>query len=156
VIDLHRDIVGSGRGHVDFNAVWGRLAPGWPAGAYRLDAVDELVFHLVHMSRNRLCGPLIQVVDAARLIARQTTPLHTVIDRARSWGLGASASAALAYCHDVLAARRRPGGWLGPSNREAIAAQAELPRKLVFDLATAGSLSQLAARALAFATSRFN
>jgi hypothetical protein len=148
VVDLHRDIIGSGRSRIDLDAVWGRVIPGWPAHAWHLEPVDALVFHLVHMARNRLCGPLIQVVDAARLLERADAT--AALARARGWGIEASVRPALRYCRDVLDDASRPGGWLCPSLDDVLAVrQPSTLRKLVFDVATAGSVRQLAARAVA-------
>jgi hypothetical protein len=128
--------------------------PGWPSGALALDPSDALVFHLVHMIRSRLCGPLIQVVDAARLLA--TCDEARALERARAWRIEGSVRLALRYCRDVLAGARHPGGWLGPAADDAVAArQPPAWRKLAFDIATAGSPSQLAARVLGYGASRF-
>lgn len=154
VIDLHRHIVAAGRSQIDLDAVWRRVTPGWPDGASRLEANDALVFHLVHMIRNRLCGPLIQVVDAARLLERADA--GTALSRADAWGIGPACRLALRFCRDVLAGRARPGGWLGPAPDDVLAArQPHAARKLMFDLATAGSPRQLAARVLGYGLSRF-
>jgi hypothetical protein len=153
VIDLHRGIVGAGRSRIDVDAVWKRARAGWPAGALRLEAADELAFHLVHMIRSRLRGPLIQVVDAARLFERCDVAL--VLERADEWRIGGAVRLALRYVRDLLAGAPRPGGWLGPSPGEAIAAQQPRAwRKLVFDVVTAGSPGQLAARVLGYGASR--
>jgi hypothetical protein len=151
IIDLHRGIIGAGRAHVDLDAVWERAREGWPQGACRFDPADELVFHLVHMARSRLCGPLIQVVDTARMLSRDNTISAVALGRARAWGLGRAASVALRFCRDVLDNRPRAGGWLGPSDDDVLAArQPSGPRKLAFDVAIAGSASQLAARVLGY------
>jgi len=156
VIDLHRNIVGLGRSRIDLDAVWQRTVAGWPDGASRLDPSDELVFHLVHMTRNRLCGPLIQVVDAARLLARLSeASISIAIARGHEWGLAVPVELALRFCRELLAGARHPGGWLGPSADDVLRVrQPSTVRKIVFDLATAGSPSQLAARAVAYARSR--
>src|SRR5262249_16805873 len=86
VLDVHRGILGRGRSRIDLGSVWARARPGWPQGALRLDPGDELVFHLVHMLRNRLCGPLIQVIDCARLLKR--TEETVVLQRSDAWRIG--------------------------------------------------------------------
>ncbi len=152
VIDLHRGIIGKGRSRIDDDGVWARARQGWPARAWRLDPVDELVFHFVHMARNRLCGPLVQVVDAARLL-RQLPGADpgSALVRAREWGVDALVRPALRFCRDIRDGSPRPGGWLRPPTDDLIAVrQPSLPRKLVFDVATAGSLMQLAARAAGY------
>lgn len=149
VIDLHRGVIGTGRSRIVADEVWERVVPGWPAGASRLDPADELVFHLVHMARNRLCGPLVQVVDAARLLDR--TDAKLALARARAWGIDALVRTALRYCREILDGAPQPGGWLRPAARDVLAVrQPSLARKLVFDVATAGSLAQLAARAVGY------
>jgi hypothetical protein len=146
VVDLHRGIVGAGRSRIDIAAVWARAVPGWPAGALRLEDADALVFHLAHMIRSRLRGPLIQVVDAARLLER--CDVEVALARADAWRIG-SVRIALRYVRDVLAGAAHPGGWLGPSEDEILDARQPSPaRKVVFDVATAGSPQQLVARAL--------
>ena len=153
VIDLHHGILGPGRSRMDLEHVWTRATPGWPHDGLRLDPVDELVFHLVHMARNRLCGPLIQIVDASRLFAR--CDRERALVRARDWGLAPAVKLAMRYCIDVLAGTSEPGGWLGPRSHDVLAVQQPSTlRKIMFDIATAGSASQLAARIRAYAMSR--
>lgn len=148
VIDLHRDIVGTGRSQIDLDAVWSRVVPGWPKRAWRLEPVDELVFHLVHMARNRLCGPLVQVVDASRLLQRADA--LAALARAKEWGIEAAVRPALRFCRDIVDDVPHPGGWLSPSPGDLLAVQQPSTlRKLVFDVATAGSMRQLASRAVA-------
>ena len=159
VIDLHRGIVGRGRSRIDLDAVWRRTSPGWPSGALRLDPVDELVFHLLHMARNRLCGPLIQVVDVARLIERlpRRDP-ENALRLARTWRVGPAAEAALRFSCNVLDARGDLRlGIVGPTEENVLAAgQPSILRKLVFDVSTAGSVSQLATRVIAYGASRLS
>jgi hypothetical protein len=145
VIDLHRDILPTGRGRIALDDLWARTREGWPAGARRLDPVDELVFHLVHMVRNRLCGPLVHVVDAARLLERASA--DAARERAMEWKIEAGVGAALAYCRSILDETAEP--WLRPPDDDVLfARQPNAARKLVFDVATAGSVRQLAARAI--------
>jgi hypothetical protein len=147
VIDLHRGIIGAGRSRIDIAAVWSRAVEGWPAGALQLEPADELVFHLVHMIRCRLRGPLIQVVDAARLLDR--CDVAVALERARAWRMSGSVRLALRYVRDVLAGVTYPGGWLGPPADEILEARQPSPvRKLIFDVATAGSPGRLVARML--------
>jgi len=154
VIDVHHGILGDGRSRVDLGAVWQRTRPGWPDGAERLEPADELAFHLLHMTRNRLCGPLIQVIDAGRLAERDAA-VDIALKRAASWGVGAAARLAWRFVGDVLADRETPGGVFGPRVSDVLAVrQPPTLGKLVFDVATAGSLRQLAARVVAFGRSR--
>jgi hypothetical protein len=151
-IDLHRDILPVGRSKIALDDVWSRARDGWPNGARRLDPVDELVFHLAHMARNRLCGPLIQIVDAAYLCEHAT--LEAAMERATEWRISAAVGAAAAYSSWVFGGASRP--WLAPSDDAiAFAYQMPLRNKLVFDVATAGSARQLVARAIGAGWQRF-
>jgi len=144
-IDLHRNILPLGRSRIALDEVWARTRPGWPDGARRLEPVDELVFHFVHMARNRLCGPLIQVVDAARLLEHASA--EDAIARARHWRVGGAVSVSAAYCAGILDGRPMPR--LAPADDDALFARQPMRRrKLVFDVATAGSVQQLAARVI--------
>ena len=154
VVDLHRSILAPGRGRIDLDAVWSRMSPGWPAGAEALDPLDALVFHLVHMARNRLRVPLIQVVDFARLAARVADPDAALV-RASEWRVRPAVELALRFCRSILADRQdRPAGWLGPTHEEL--ARFEEPtvgKKIAFDVATAGSVLQLVSRAVGYGAS---
>jgi hypothetical protein len=144
-IDLHRDILPVGRGRVALDDVWARTRDGWPEGARRLDPVDELVFHFAHMARNRLCGPLIQVVDASRLLEHAS--IDAAMQRAAEWRIGASVGVAAAFCSWILDGAFRPQ--LAPTDEDIVFAhQPALAHKLVFDVATAGSVQAVAARAI--------
>jgi hypothetical protein len=153
-LDLHWNIIGRGRGRVDLDAVWDRAIPGSPAGLHYLEPCDGLAFHLIHLARNRLRLPLVNVVDAARLLER-ADPSES-LGRARAWGLGAAAELALRFCLSILEDRPgRPAGWLGPS-REDITHLAEetTARKVLFDVVTAGSPRQLTSRLMHFGANR--
>jgi hypothetical protein len=150
-VDLHRDIMPIGRGRIAHDELWARTRPGWPAGARRLDSVDELVFHLAHMARGRLCGPLVQVVDAARLL--EHAGATQALERARQWKIGAPVSVALAFCRAIIDGTSLP--WLAPADDDVLfARQPGVARKLLFELATSGSPRQLAARTLGAAFQR--
>jgi hypothetical protein len=146
VIDLHRNIVGQGRSQIDLDALWSRTSPPDAVGLRRLDPTDELVFHLVHIARNRLRGPLMHVVDFARLERR--TSASEALARAREWGIEAAVRIAYRFCRQVLDGdARRPGGWLGPTLDDiALFNDWTAARKLLFDLATAGPPRQTLAR----------
>ncbi|HEY1813806.1 MAG TPA: nucleotidyltransferase family protein [Kofleriaceae bacterium] len=144
-IDLHRDIVPAGRGRVALDDVWDRTRDGWPHGARRLEPTDELVFQLVHMARNRLCGPMIQVVDAARLLEHASG--EAALARASEWQLDAAVHAALMYCRAVLDDTSLPRV-VPPADDVLFARQPRAVHKLVFDVATAGSLRHVIARAI--------
>lgn len=146
VIDLHWNIIGPGRSRIDLDEVWDRASGGWPAGAERLEAVDALTFHLVHLARNRLRLPLINVVDAARLM--ESASGEAALDRAQAWGLHVPVKLALRFCASILSDRPgRPAGWLGPSREDAaLISEQSMPSKVIFDLVAAGSPRQLASR----------
>jgi hypothetical protein len=146
MIDLHWNIIGPGRARIDLDAVWSRTQDSWLDGACELEARDALVFHLVHLARNRLRLPLINVVDASRLF--ELAEPEAALARAESWGLRTPVSLALAYCQHILdGSEGRPAGWLGPSRDEvALLAEPSAPRKLIFDILVAGSPRQLASR----------
>lgn len=150
-LDLHRSILPTGRGRLALDEIWARTRPGWPEGARRLESTDELVFHLLHMVRDRLCGPLIQVVDAARLLEHAS--VRDALDRAESWRVDAAVAAAATYCVAILDETRMPR--LAPSEREVLFSwQPTRARKLVFDIRTAGSVQQLVARLVGAAMQR--
>ncbi|HEY1552728.1 MAG TPA: nucleotidyltransferase family protein [Kofleriaceae bacterium] len=151
-IDLHRNILPVGRSKIALADVWSRTRAGWPTGTRRLEPVDELVFHLAHMARNRLSGPLIQVVDAARLLEHAS--LEAAMARAAEWRIDAAVGAAASFCSWVLGVASRPR--LAPSD-DAIAFAYQMParHKLVFDVMTAGSARQLLARAIGAGFQRF-
>jgi hypothetical protein len=152
-IDLHRSILSVGRSAIAIDEIWARTRPGWPAGARRLEPVDELIFHLAHMARNRLCGPLVHVVDAARLLER-ISDIADVHARARAWQIHAAIDVALAYCRAIIDDTQLP--WLGPASEDALLVrQPRVARKLIFDVATAGSARQLAARVIGAGFQRF-
>lgn len=92
-IDLHRSIVQPWRSRVDVAALWQRAAPG-ADGFWRLDPVDEAVIHLGHIARHELMVPVINYVDAARLLDR--VDRAAIEDRARAFRLGRGVRAALA------------------------------------------------------------
>jgi hypothetical protein len=150
-IDLHWNIIAPGRSRIDLAALWSRArsAP-WPAGAERLEPIDAAVFHLVHLARNRLRLPLMNVVDTARLL--EHADANAVLDRARSWGVGRAVALALRFCNSILDGRDdRPAGWLGPTLDDVAQLRPDgLASKALFDIATAGSPRQLASRVLHF------
>jgi hypothetical protein len=151
IIDLHRNIVGQGRSRIDLDAVWSRSSPPDARGLRRLDPTDELVFHLIHLVRNRLRGPLMHVVDFVRL--EQRASATDALARAREWGVDSAVGLALRFCRNIVAGTaERPGGLLGPSLEDlALFEHASAAQKLLFDLATAGSPRQVVARIAAYA-----
>jgi hypothetical protein len=103
-IDLHRSIVQPYRSRIDVAALWRRAVPG-DDGLWRLDPVDEVVIHLGHVARHELMVPVINYVDAARLLAR--VDRAAVEERARAFRLGRGVRAALAMT-DALTRDARP------------------------------------------------
>jgi hypothetical protein len=147
VLDLHWNIIAPGRSRIDLERVWSRTRPGWPEGAESLEATDALVFHLVHLARNRLRLPLVNVVDGARLL--ELADRDTALERAASWGLKRAANHALRFIDAILHGMTgdRPGGWPGPTWAElAVLSRPGPLAKVLFDTVTAGSWRQLAAR----------
>jgi Uncharacterised nucleotidyltransferase len=151
VIDLHTSILVAGRSRIDLDAVWSRAVPGWPNGAERLEPVDELTFHLLHMARNRLHGPLLHVVDATRLASRGS--IDQALDRARIWGVGTAARVAWRFVESIV--EQSNSGLLAPKPVDVVAmTPPSAIRKIVFDVATSGGPKQLARRTLALALAR--
>jgi hypothetical protein len=149
-IDLHWNIIAPGRSRIDLAAIWSRTIAGSFEHSESLEPIDALVFHLVHLARNRLRLPLMNVVDTARLLERADA--NASLARARSWGLGAATELALRFCTSILTERAgRPAGWLGPSLDEIVQiSDGSLAAKIAFDIATAGSPKQLASRVVHF------
>ena len=143
IIDLHRGFVSQFRGHIDIAAVLVRATPTGPFGSLRLSTVDELAFHLIHMWRGRLCGPLVQIIDLHRL-ARHADP-EAALARAAEWGFGRGARRAYRYYRSILAEDID----LHFATEDDIiqARQPSVARRLAFDIATADSPRDLAAHA---------
>ncbi|HEY0250685.1 MAG TPA: hypothetical protein VGC41_04130, partial [Kofleriaceae bacterium] len=108
-----------------------------------LDLIDELAFHLVHMVRSRLCGPLIQIVDLHRLAQR--TNLDAALDRTAEWSLRRGAERAVAYYRSIMAgAPELPFSTLQDVLEGR---QPSISRRIAFELAAAESPRQILARA---------
>jgi hypothetical protein len=116
-IDLHRSIVQPWRSRVDVEALWRRAVP-MAAGLWRLDPVDEVVIHLGHIARHELMVPVINYVDAARLLDR--VDRVAVEQRAAAFRLGRGVRAALAMTDAIV--RGAPlAGRILPSMHEVFA-----------------------------------
>jgi hypothetical protein len=155
VIDVHRSILAPGRSSIDLEAVWSRTTnDGWPAGTERLDITDELVFHFVHMARNRLRGPLIHVVDAERLLRR--ADIGVAARRAREWRLSVMFELVRRFVADTMDLRREQvGGRFGPTRDElALFVEPTTMQKIAFDLAVSESPTQILARSVSFGANR--
>jgi hypothetical protein len=157
VIDLHWNIIAPGRGRIDLDAVWARTVAGWPRGAEQLELTDMLVFHLVHLARNRLLLPLVNVVDAARMLERGADP-ELAIERARAWGLGFAAMIGVRFCTEILGGtEQQPAGWLGPSHEDIVLLrESSAVRSVLFEIALAGGPLQLAARAFGLGANKLH
>lgn len=153
-LDLHWNIIAPGRSRIDLEGLWGRTQPGWPDGAEQLEPIDALVFHLVHLARNRLRLPLMNVVDTARLCERADA--DAALARARAWGLGSASALALRFCRSIIAGdQRRPAGRIGPTLDDVAQLRSgTIAEKIAFDVATAGSPTQLASRVVHFAANK--
>lgn len=139
-LDLHWNIIGPGRARIDLDAVWNRVSVD-EDGLCQLEPADALTFHLIHLARNRLRLPLVNVVDAARLLER--TSREEMLSRARSWGLERPVALALQFCDDLCAGRAPTG----ISRADiTLVAQSSPASKVRFDLQMAGSASQALAR----------
>lgn len=154
VIDLHWSIIGRGRSDVDLEGIWRRARPGWPDGAEHLEPIDSLAFHLIHLSRNRLSLPLVNVIDTARML--EHVEASAAVARAHAWGLQRACAIALKFCASIIGGRwQRPAGWFGPSTQEIVALdQPDVLRKILFDTVVAGSPRQLAMRMIALGVNR--
>jgi hypothetical protein len=109
-IDLHRNIVQPLRSRVDVRGLWQRAAPAVERsdGALRLDPVDELVVHLIHIARHELMVPLINYVDGARLLERVPGGRSAVVARAERFRAGRAVGAALAMTDAMWSERSFP------------------------------------------------
>jgi hypothetical protein len=158
VIDLHHDFISTGRGRIDHDAMWERMVPGWPRGAFWLDPVDAHAFHLVHLARNRLRGPLMHLVDAAWLLERvpgQNAEL--TLARAKEWGLFRAVRLAHQFAEAILQGASGRAVPLGPTLQEiAVFEHQPVWQKLAFDAATTDSLRQLAARIVSYGSNRWS
>lgn len=119
-IDLHRSIMQPLRSRIDIDALWrrARQAAERTEPALRLHPVDEAVLHLAHVARHELRVPVINYVDAARLLTR--APEDEVMDRARAFRLGRAVQAAMTMTH-ALAQGHDPAWSILPARDEILA-----------------------------------
>ena len=133
-IDLHRSIMQPWRARIDVPGLWrrARVVPNRPGGVMALDPIDEAVIHLAHMARHELRVPLINYIDAVRLLKDAGTGQHhtrrDVVDRAGEFRLGRAITEALAMT-DALAAGRSLERSVLPSTNEILSHQ-RVPRSL--------------------------
>lgn len=97
-LDLHRSMVQPWRSSIDLDAVWRRMEPAaeQPAGVFRLEAVDEIVFHLTHIARHELLAGPLAYIDLHRLFRRYGASREAVMKRASEYRLGRAATAVMA------------------------------------------------------------
>ena len=120
-VDLHVAFSGARRHRLDLNAVWQRAvpAPDWP-GAVRLDPVDDLLTHYLHMARSGFIVPVVSYVDAFRLEARLDHAAWRVFERrARAYRILRSTRAARHLAHAFLQ-DRAPGVPFVPRPRRVL------------------------------------
>ena len=88
-IDLHQNIEQPWRSRIDLHEVWARAVPAEDVpGARRLERVDQLLFHLTHMSRSELMVPLMNYIDAAALERRlSAADIEELMERTRRYGV---------------------------------------------------------------------
>ena len=144
IVDLHQTFVSQSHAGLDISGVFERATPTGPFGTLRLSPIDELAFHLVHMWRGRLCGPLVQIIDLHRLVQRADP--EAALARAAEWQLGRGARRAYRYYRSILAGD--VDLHYATVDDIVCARQPSIPRRILFDLAVADSPRQLAARAL--------
>lgn len=97
-VDLHRDIQVWTGPRVPMDEVWHRAVPALERadGAFRLDPVDELIFHAIHLGRTQLVAPLIAYIDAARLLTRIGDATDVLMRRAKRFRAARVVDATLA------------------------------------------------------------
>lgn len=101
-IDLHRAIRHPLRAQLP--GAWSRAQRAPLPGAVVPEPIDEAVIGLAMIARQDLIVPAINLVDAARLLAR--VDRESVLERARAAGLGRPV-AAVAYLADIAARGER-------------------------------------------------
>jgi hypothetical protein len=117
-IDLHRSPAQIGRIAIDFDEVWRRATPApWIDGALRLEPVDEALFHFANLARSDLYVPLINVVDAGRLL--RAVDREALVARATAWRFRRVLAACIAHVERLLGWRAHSRWWL-PSREEAL------------------------------------
>lgn len=106
-IDLHRSMIQPLRSRLDIDDLWRRARPAEERtdASLRLAPVDELVLHLIHIARHELMVPLINYVDAVRLLDRLPGGREPVVDRAAEFRMARGVRAALAMTDAVWAGR---------------------------------------------------
>lgn len=121
-IDLHRSMIQPLRSRIDVHALWRRAvdASEHGPGVRRLAPVDEAVIHLSHVARHELMVPLINYVDAARLLHRLSGDRGAVLARARQFRLERAARTAMAMTDAIMSNAAGPRSPMPPV-REVLA-----------------------------------
>jgi hypothetical protein len=128
-VDLHRSPAQLGRIRIDFAGVWRRARPAsWVAGAFRLDVVDEILFHFANLARHDLIAPLLTYVDAGRLVRAAGPRWPELLGRARAWRFARVLDRCLEHVEHVLGRRDHSRWWLPP---RAETLRGDYPRRSV-------------------------
>lgn len=121
-VDLHRSPIQLGRATIDFAGVWSRACPApWVPGSFRLETVDEILFHVAHLARHELIAPLLAYVDAGRMLRRlDPSGWATLLERAQAWRFRRVLERCLAVIEHVIGWRPTPGPWWLPRKIEVL------------------------------------
>lgn len=114
VFDIHDSIVSGWRSRINLLAVWQRAERN-DAGYWRLEIIDEALFHFVNMARTAMLDPMIHYIDAARLLRRlDDDGIDELRRRAREYRVARAVNAGL-YLTDCIVLdclKRAAPGWL--------------------------------------------
>ena len=106
-VDLHRSVMQGWRSEIDLTGIWHRARPAAERddGTLRMEPVDEAVLHLAHIGRHELRVPVINYLDAARLMDRLARPHEQILARARGFRIRRLVAAALAMSEALIDGR---------------------------------------------------
>lgn len=124
VFDIHDSIVSSWRSRINLMSVWQR-AQRHPEGYWRLEAIDETLFHFVNIARTALLQPMIHFIDAARLLRRlDDGGIAELCRRAREYRVSRAVDAGLYLTDQIVLGSlgRAAPGWLPAAWLEEIIA----------------------------------
>jgi len=121
-VDLHRGPTQRGRVAIPMNEVRDRARPAaWIPGAYRLDELDDLLFHFANLARHDLIAPLLSFVDAARMLRRLDAGGRGELRRrARQWRFERVLEACITAVENACGWRAERAGWWLPSRDELL------------------------------------
>jgi hypothetical protein len=97
-IDLHATVLHALRCRLDLEHVWGRAKPGFGPFpmAWRLDPIDQALFHFAHAAKHELAVSLLSYLDGVRYLARMSEgDRRRLLVRARESRMGRAVSAAV-------------------------------------------------------------